>query len=63
MFTFYILYTCVECGNDMMSYFTITSSYLNTFLVLAFTISQKYNNIFTSIICVTYNQHEKIVVL
>ena len=35
-----------------MTYFTSSLSYLNTFLVLAFTISQKYNNIVTIIICV-----------
>ena len=42
-FYFYILhsYTCVECGKDVMSYFASSSSYSNTFLVLAFTISQR----------------------
>ena len=41
IFTFYISYTCVECGKDVMSYFASSSSYSNTFLVSAFTISQK----------------------
>ena len=41
IFTFYISYTNAECGNDVMSYFASSSSYLNTFLVSAFTISQK----------------------
>ena len=41
-FLFYIsYYTCVECGKDVMSYFASSSSYSNTFLVSAFTISQK----------------------
>ena len=40
-FYFYISYTCVECGKDVMSYFASSSSYSNTFLVSAFTISQK----------------------
>ena len=37
MFTFYISYTCVEYGKDVMSYFASSSSYSNTFLVSAFT--------------------------
>ena len=32
---------CVECGKDVMSYFASSSSYSNTFLDPAFTISQK----------------------
>ena len=31
---------CVEYGKDMMSYFASSSSYLNTLLVSAFTVSQ-----------------------
>ena len=40
-FYFYIVisYTCVECGKDVMSYLASSSSYSNTFLVSAFTIS------------------------
>ena len=46
IFTFYISYTCVECGKDVMPYFASSSSYSNTFLVSAFTISQiKLNNV------------------
>ena len=46
-FYFYILpsYTCVERGGDVMSYFASSSSYSNTFLVSAFTISQKWKSI------------------
>ena len=46
-FYFYILpsYTCVERGGDVMSYFASSSSYWNTFLVSAFTISQKWKSI------------------
>ena len=40
--TFYISYTCVECGKEVMSYFASSSSYSNTFLVSTFTISQKH---------------------
>ena len=36
---------CVECGNDVMSYFASSSSYSNTFLVSAFTISQKHEKV------------------
>ena len=43
--TFYISYTCVECGEDVMSYFASSSSYPFTFLVSAFTISQKDVNV------------------
>ena len=34
IFTFYIWYTCVECGKGVMSYFASISSYSNTFLVI-----------------------------
>jgi len=34
IFTFYIWYTCVECGKDVMSYFASSSSYSNTVLVI-----------------------------
>ena len=38
---YHIRRTCVERGKDAMSYFARSSSYSNTFLVSAFTISQK----------------------
>ena len=42
----FLHFTCVECGKDVMSYFASSSSYSNTFLVSAFTISQ--NTVFCS---------------
>ena len=40
--SFYISYTCVECSKELISYFASSSSYSNTFLVMAFAISQKH---------------------
>ena len=36
---------CVKYGKDVMSYFASSSSYSNTFVVSAFTISQKPINV------------------
>ena len=47
-FTFYISYTCVECGKDVMSYFASSSSlHITCFMInLSLRHIQLYNFIF-----------------